>query len=42
MATKKTEKEESTENEKEKKTEEEGYYCIYCGDYVEPGQLHHH
>jgi len=21
---------------------EEGYYCIYCGYYVKPGEYHHH
>ncbi|MHA1839752.1 MAG: hypothetical protein ACTSVM_01010 [Candidatus Ranarchaeia archaeon] len=22
--------------------QEEGYYCIYCGDFVKTGQYHHH
>jgi hypothetical protein len=43
MTAKKTEKEDSEKKDTDEvSSEEEGYYCIYCSDYVEPGQYHHH
>ena len=44
VLTRMSEKESKNKKQEEKvaDSEEEGYYCIYCGDFVKKGQYHHH